>query len=104
MRRGDVGTAMQLNQLGYSHLPAFRGTNNTQAGRIADNSFDNMLTNMRGHGIDRATGPNQNQVTPSMTRNAEVEVRLSRESARSGRWPSYEDELDMLHRTTYGRR
>lgn len=103
LRENRPGNVVQLNQLDYAHQAAFRRTTGTMEGRIADDSFDHMVRNMRHHGIQYADRPGQNASTRPLNLHEEVESRLARRAIRRGRPPSYEEELDMLHRTAYRR-
>jgi RHS repeat-associated protein len=64
---GDPNTAIQLNQLDYAHQTEFKNSKDTVGGKIAEDSYHNMVDNAQGKGIQYATGPGANATTPPLS-------------------------------------
>lgn len=92
----DPNTAIQLNQLDYAFRPQFRATNDTWAGDVADASYLNMVDNARTNGLQYATGPGNNTMTPPLSTEDAAELLLAREAARTGEWPSLARQQQIL--------
>jgi RHS repeat-associated protein len=98
LEAGDPNTAIQLNQLDYAFRPEFRATNDTLSGEIADESFRHMIVNAhaRGEGIQYATGPGTNGVTPPLTDRDAAELLLNRPTIRGQQMPTLAQEQDVI--------
>ena len=87
---GDVSSAVQLNQLGYAHLPGgvFANTPNTVPGKQANDSFNQMVGNLSS--VTYAQG--NNNVTVPVDARQRAEIHLSRVAAQTGSFPSVSEE------------
>lgn len=124
LESGRYGDAAQLNQLGYAHAKAFHSDKNEKTGardngtpdsyytagdpakrgpltdrqRMADDSYHHMVDSQRGksqrYAVDRDAANDQhtNRVSPTDA----AEMHLARDAARTGQWPSGEDQLSAL--------
>lgn len=108
MEAGDPNTAIQLNQLDYAHQKEFKDAKDTVGGKIADDSYHNMVDKAKdnGKGLDYATGPDKNASTPLLSDKDAKELHLARDTARDGEWPqeikqSYDEQLKDIHDKTY---
>lgn len=82
---GDVSSAIQVNQLGYAFDPAFRGNDVDE--RIADDSYDVMVDNLRE--LLYADGDVNRRVDVDALQRAEMY--LARRAARTGVWPTADE-------------
>lgn len=81
IEKGDVSTAVQINQEEYSFDPRVR-INNRES-EIADDSYRNMVNNM-----DRLTyAQGDRDVTVNVDERQRREMLLARIAARTGEWP-----------------
>jgi hypothetical protein len=86
---GQVGNAVQLNQLGYAFIDGFQDDSlldfNAEA---ADDSYDMMVQNLGqvtyGHG--------DKDVTVDVSPQERAEMYLARRAAKSGEWPTRDEE------------
>ena len=104
LEANDPNTALQLNQLDYSFHDAFKNSKDTVGGKIADDSYHNMVDKAHdsGKGLSYATGPGQNATTSPLSGKDAAELHLARDTARTGEWPdqvkqSYDDQLKDVH-------
>ncbi|MEU4247101.1 RHS repeat-associated core domain-containing protein [Amycolatopsis sp. NPDC026612] len=104
LEAGDPNTALQLNQLGYAHQPAFHSVTGKLEGNVADNSYHNMVDKSVGKGVTYATGKGVNDTTPPLSTHDARELHAAREAARTGKFPdhrTYEEELAEIHQRAY---
>lgn len=83
IEKGDVSSAVQLNQLGYAFDPKFQQNRNTATAKASDDSFNEMVTNMSE--LTYAQGDEDVPVSVGPTQQAEMH--LSRLAATSGQYP-----------------
>ena len=93
---GQVGNAIQLNQLGYAFDPTFRQTLTTSEGQAATDSFHSMIGSLTG--LTYAQGGTD--VTAPVDAQQRAEAHLSRFVAQNRRYPSRAEENDV--RKLYG--
>lgn len=79
---GDVSSAVQLNQLGYAHMPEFQAETGWQKD-AADDSYAHMVTGMDQ--VTYASGKTEQSVSVSPMQ--QVEMLVARDAARTGQWP-----------------
>lgn len=90
----SVGVAVQLNQLYYAQQPEFRSTDPTVRENLkkADNSFARMIEHFPGVPLE-----NQGQWhRVAVTAREQAEMMLSRQTARTGLFPSADEELNAM--------
>lgn len=93
---GDVSSAVQLNQLGYSFDPKFKKLSSTPEGKSANDSFNTMVENMEGVTYAKDT----NDVNVNVDAKQRAEMHLSRIAAQTGKYPTEEQENEV--RKKYG--
>ena len=92
VKDGQIGLAVQYNQLQYAHQPEFRSNEqNLKAAQAkADDSYNNMVNNFPD--LPDATG---NQVVDrKVSPQEQAKMYLARGAARSGKWPNDAQETD----------
>jgi hypothetical protein len=85
---GDVGSAVQLNQLGYAFDSRFKDLPKTDEGKAANNSFNKMVENMQGV----TYAQDDKDVTVPVDAKQRAEMHLSRIAAQTGKFPSRDEE------------
>jgi RHS repeat-associated protein len=91
----DIASAIQLNQLGYAHTPAFGASKNTVDAAIADDSFVRMVDNVGE--VERFTGATTTASVEAPTANGRAEMFLAREAANTGNWPTAERRIEIMN-------
>jgi len=86
---GDVSSAVQINQLGYAFDSRFRATG--KASDAADDSYNTMVTHMNK--VTYASGDDNTEVDVPAKQKAEM--LLAREAAKTGKFPSVEQENEV---------
>lgn len=90
LESGQVGNAVQLNQLGYAFIDGFQDEPPLLdfTAEAADDSYDMMVRN-----LGQVTyGRGDRDVTVDVSPQERAEMYLARRAAKSGEWPSREDE------------
>lgn len=95
LESGDPALAVQLNQLGYAFDPNFQSSTGTAKDQ-ADASYQTMVQNFPG--FSYAQGSQNVQV--GVTQKQKAEMHLARGAARSGNFPSKQQENQV--RKLYG--
>ena len=85
---GDVGSAVQLNQLGYAFDDDFKNIHSTPGGKAATDSFDTMVS-----GMSKLTyAKDDMDVETPIDAKARAEMYLSRRAAITGKFPTRDEE------------
>jgi Agrobacterium VirD5 protein/OTU-like cysteine protease len=92
MEAEQAGNAVQLNQRYYAHQPGFSSKNPDLA--KADDSFQSMAKNAPHFPLWEEENERWRRIVPTPVERAEMS--LARMTARSGRFPSVQDELDTM--------
>jgi hypothetical protein len=82
LEAGDVSSAVQLNQLGYAHMPEFQAETGWEKD-AADDSYAHMVGGMKS--VTYAAGTGEQSVPVSQMQ--QVEMLAARDAARTGQWP-----------------
>lgn len=95
LEASDVSSAVQLNQLGYAFQEGFQNDDSPEA-KASDDSFQRMAAHLRG--LTYAQGARD--VTVPIDDKQRIEMQLSRQTARSGKWPTQQinEFSDMLEK------
>ncbi|MFC4304498.1 hypothetical protein [Cohnella boryungensis] len=88
IEKGDVSSAVQLNQLGYAFDPAKSKLTTTQEGLAATDSYDTMVENMDS--VTYASGPGE--TTVGVDAQQKAEMYLARRATISGKFPTILEE------------
>jgi hypothetical protein len=85
IQAGQIGDALQINQLAYAQLPDFRQSSQSSEGAAATNSYNYMVSN--GGNVDYVDEADDQLKTSSFSRSQREEAYVARVVATTGKIP-----------------